>query len=224
VQLSVMRTKLRTRIGNPSITDVPDANLTTHLNDSYREIANKFKFHLVRSRYDFSTVIGTRLYNLPTGSVAILKAQNLTALNEGRIEKLDDRRRAETTITGVTGPPTGYIRYQNQIELDPTPDAVYSIRLILKSGITDLSLDADTPVLPVSWHEGIIKLAKYNYYANEQNDLPKATFAKQDFKDWLVDQPTEIDEEKVDFDSGVSLPELNAWAANRQRLDFDHSP
>src|ERR1041384_6200222 len=83
-----MRTKLRTRIGNPSITDVPDANLTTHLNDSYREIANKFKFHLVRSRYDFSTVIGTRLYNLPTGSVAIL---NPSLIKRSQVLGLENR-------------------------------------------------------------------------------------------------------------------------------------
>ncbi len=218
MDLLTLRTRVRKQVGNPTTVDVPDADLTQHVNTAYRDISNKYRFHKVRKLCTFPTVAGTRRYGLPTDCAAVIRVRDTT--NEVRLEKLDDMRAAHLIDTDVEGKPTQYTRYRDWLDLHPTPDDVYTIEVFYKGEIVDLSADGDDPVLPTSWHEGIIKLAKYYYY-DEQGDIPKATSAFNAYELWASRQPIEVDEEKVDFDSGVSLPTLGNVLG--PRLDFDHA-
>lgn len=219
MELSTMRTRLRRRIGNPSVTDVPDSTLTEVINIGYREIADRFRFHDVRVRFEFPTVASTRNYELPAGLLSIIRLRDVD--NQRRIIKMDDARAAELLDTDTEGQPLHYIRYENTIDLHPTPDDVYDLELYYKGNIVDLVDAADEPVLPEPWHEGILRLAKHYYYI-DQGDAQKSTLAYNEYELWLRTKPVEVDEEKTDFDSGVSVPTLSDRVT--QRLDFDHSP
>lgn len=219
MQLSVMRDTLRRRIGNPSTVDTPNSDLTSNINSAYEEIANRFRFRAMRKSTTVPTVNGTLAYGLPADAVAIINIRDAT--NEKRLIKLDDKRRAALVDVATTGKPTAYFLLQTTYELYPKPDGVYSIILFYKASYTGLSADGDIPVLPLSWHEGILRLAKHYYYS-DQSDNPKATLAFNEFDLWAMRQPLEVDEEKGDFDSGVSIPTLSENLT--ERLDFDHSP
>lgn len=218
MQLTEMRSRLRRQVGNPTTTDVADSVLTQHINSGYKEIANKFRFHTVRKLCRFSTVVGTKRYGIPSDCAVVLRVRDLT--NEKRLEKFDDRRAFEEVDLDTTGYPTYYTRFRDWVELHPSPNGVYEIELHYKADMADLAGDTETPTLPTSWHEGILRLAKYYYY-DEQGDIPKATAAYNAYTVWADSKPIEVDEEKTDFDSGVTVPTLSNGLP--KNLDFNHS-
>ena len=218
MNLLQMRTKLRKRVGNPDTTDAPEVDLTENINSAYRDISSRFRFHKVRKLCVFSTIIGTRRYGLPTDCEALLRVRNNT--QGTKITKEDDSytARQESDINEVQGTPLTYARQLDWILLDPTPDAVETIELYYKSGITDLSSDGSIPLLPIAWHEGIIKLARHYFY-DEKGDATKAQYALTTYQSWLDTKTVEFDEEKLDYDKGARVVSLERPA--RARVSFD---
>lgn len=209
MNLSEMRTRLRRQIGNPTTTDVPDAQLTEHVNDAYREIVAKFRFHKTRKVCTFDTTADTRRYGLPEDAKWVMRVRDDT--NKRFIEKTDDHRLSRIDDLTTTGKPELYARYRDWIELQPTPDGVYTISVYYESDITELSADSDEPVMSEAWHRGLVNLAKYYYY-DDQGDDAKALSARNKYEAWLTSQPSEVDEEQRFNDHGVQIPSLGEWA------------
>lgn len=216
--LAEIRTMLRRQVGNPTTGQVADAALNIPINLAYREVQNKFRFYQGRSLYTVNTVNGTRGYALPANAASIIHVRDTTT--EVKLSKLDDGEVSALTDIVTKGKPLYYYRENNTVYLHPTPDAVYGLEIKVKVAITELVADGDTPVVPASWHYGIMLLAKHYYFA-DQGDEPKAISAKNFYKDWVSDQPIEVDEEKSDLDRGVSVPTLSQNA--RPAVDFFHS-
>lgn len=220
MDLVAMRTKLRKRIGNPDTGDVPDADLDEHINQAYRDITDRFRFHAARKICNFPTVSGTKDYGLPTDVGVVLNIRDETTGQ--KIVKIDhsDDAGQESEDSDITGRPQGYIRLRNFLRFEPTPDGVYNIRVFYKAAIVDLVDDADVPVIPEAWHEGIMKLARHYYYDNKP-DVPKAQYALAIYQSWLSTKPVEVDEEKRDLDKGVRLPTLEVRGRGRYSSDVD---
>lgn len=216
MDLVTLRTRLRARVGNPDVADVPDATLTEHINSAYRDIANRFRFHAARKICTFPTVTGTKDYGLPADCDVIFNIRDLT--NGVKLTKADysDDAMQESTANDVRAKPLTYIRMRNFIRLEETPNGVYTIRIFYKAGIVDLVANGDTPILPVAWHEGILKLARHYFY-DSKPDIPKAQYALSVYNSWLSTKPVEVDEEKRDLDKGVRLPTLQ----RARERDFD---
>lgn len=217
MDLLTMRTRLRKRVGNPTTTDVPDVDLNEAINSAYSDVAVRYKFHKVRRLCTFNTVIGQAKYGLPVDCFAVLRVRDNT--NKKNLTKAGDREYASRTNT-TNGKPGKYIRYRDWITVEPPPDGVFEFELFYKSKPVDLVADADQPVLPTAWHEGIIRLARY-YHFDTVGDLPKAAVALQVFNFWTETMPLEFDDEAEAIDSGVEIPTLHN--AEGARLDFDHS-
>jgi hypothetical protein len=214
MNLFEMRTQLRSRIGNPTITDVPDSVLTQELNAAYLDIEDRYRFHKARKRCQFLTVPGQSRYDLPSDVLSVFRVSDET--NHRKMIKIGERDAPQTLAK-----PMRYVRYRDWLELDPTPDGVYTMEVYYKYFHGRMSEDQHVPGLPLAWHEGIVVLAKYNYYINIATDQVKAGAAYQAWELWIRTKPTEIDEESVDIDSGVEVVPLNM--STTDRLDFDHS-
>lgn len=147
MQLSEMRDSLRRRIGNPTTTDVSDTRLDQKINDSMREIMDKYAFHMTRSIATFPTVAGTKRYDIPADCVAVLRVWNAT--DRQRIMKRDMRWLAETENqdTNTTGRPQYYVRARDWYQFYPIPDGVYTISVFYKNSVADLVVDADEPLI-----------------------------------------------------------------------------
>jgi len=198
MDLVTMRTKLRKRIGNPDVADVPEADLTEHINSAYRDISGRFRFHKVRKMCNFPTINGTKDYGLPTDCEVVLNIRDeTTGVKLTKMDYIDDASQ-ESEDNDITGIPQGYIRIRNFLRFEPTPDGVYNIRVFYKSGVVDLVADADAPVIPVSWHEGIVKLARHYFY-DSKPDVPKAQYALATYQSWLSTKTVEVDEELCSF-------------------------
>lgn len=219
MDLDTMRTSLRKKIGNPTTGEVADADLTGYLNTAYRRIANRYAFRKMRGRATFDTVASTYQYSLPSNAVAVTAVRNQT--DKVKLDRIGEHQVARyTTDVTTEGSPVQYARFENYIQLFPVPDAVYTIEVYYKVVITALSANADVPVIPESWHEGIVLLARWVYY-DEQPDYAKAQYALGVFKDWVAEQPVEVHEETVDLDAAVELPTLSKNLGTN--YDWDHS-
>lgn len=221
MQLSVIRSTLRRQVGNPTTGQVTDEFLNFWINLAYNELANKYRFKQNKTLYQFPTVAGTQSYALPSDCQSLLRVRNTTVDYEGKLTKFGDRRVAEIIDAETNGTPLNYARYDNSLYLFPTPDQIYTMEIYYKASLVDLAGDGDVPVLPVNWHYGLILKARQLYFIDQGEDA-KAISAANFFKDWVSEQPDEVDEEKVDFDSGVGIPTLDG-SADAPRLDFDHS-
>lgn len=208
MNLLEIRTRLRRRVGSPDATDVTDASLNEFINTAYRDIASRFRFHKVRKLCTFDTIASTSRYGLPTDCEVVLRLRDQTT--GMKLRKEDDSFEAglEGVADTVEGVPASYLRQRDWVKISPVPDGVYTIEVFYKAGITDLVNDTDSPVIPASWHEGIVKLARHGFY-DDAGDVPKAQYALQNYASWLSTKSIEVDEEKVDMDKGVRIPSLS---------------
>lgn len=219
--LLAMRTSLRSRVGNPSTSDVPDAVLDDCLNRAYVQITDRFKYFATRRKCYFATVADQQRYNLPSALLNILSVSDIT--NRIELTRRDDTWANNNQWDGTTtAKPTDYFRYMGWIGLSPVPDGVYNIEVYYKYAIAALADDADQPVTPSTWDEGIILLARAIYHDDRQ-DVPKAQYAQNFYKMWLSDKPDELQEELQMSDwQGVIVPTKQSTVG--RRLDFDHYP
>lgn len=206
MNLSTMRNTLRTKIGNPSITDVSNESLTRICNAAYREVGSKYPFNEVRCIKSFNTAIGTARYDKPTDIAALFRVWNDT--EKKKLVKRGVRFLATARKNVPNGKPLNYVVVKDWIQLIPTPDAVYTIMLYYLTEIQDMVVDGDSPALPLPWHDGLVLKARHIYY-DERGDIGKAIYAKNEWKDWVSDKPSEIDLEKDDLeDAGVIVSAL----------------
>lgn len=220
--LQELRDSLRGKIGNPSTTDKSDALLNGHVNSAYSDITDRYPFSIMRQRVRFLTAQGTSIYTLGASYTVVNKMYNRSKAT--RLRKIGDREAGEVdtlSVPGVNtqGVPTAYARWGDGVQLYPQPDGVYEIEAYMRKSVTLLAADTDSPVIPTSWHPGIVLLARWYYY-DGIGDIPKTEHSYNTFKLWLADKPSEFDEEKLDIDSGVAIPTL---ARPTSRLDFDHN-
>jgi len=206
--LNEMRLELRTKVGSPNPLDTPNATLDRFINEAYREIGTKHPFHETRCIATMSTVSGTSRYNLPDDCVALRAVWDST--NGRKLRKAGARMLAERSrgATERYSQPTHYIRAGRYIELLSAPDGLYSLTIYYNTHVATLVEDDDEPVIPATWHPGIVLLARYKYW-DEFYDVNKAQYSFNAYKLWLADKPSEMDMEKAaDLDSSVELPTL----------------
>lgn len=220
--LSEMRLELRTKIGSPTTTDVPDALLTRLLNEAYRDIGTKHPFHETRQVAYMTTTSGTGRYNLPSDATIIRRVWDAT--NGRRLEKAGQRLASERRGADLlqNGFPRSYIRAGTYLQLHPVPDGAYTIYVYYSSAVADLTDDADVPVLPLPWHTGIVKYARYLFW-DERGDINKAQYSYSAYKLWLADKPSELDEEKADMEGGVEIPSLAPQWHHDARSIYDEN-
>jgi hypothetical protein len=218
MNLGEMLVSLRRQIGNPTVADVTDSVLTEVINTAYKEIVSKHNFRRIKQLCRFNTIQGTSTYNLPSGVDAVLKARNNT--DQVRLEKYDALRHMHRTSADVEGHPRFYVLMENFIRLIPTPDEVYEIEVYYRGQLAPLVSNSQSPVIPDSWHSGIVKLARHHYYDEIEGDLVKSKAALESFGIWLSGRVVEADEEKTDFDTGVIIEPL--YSSREPRLDFNH--
>lgn len=223
MDLTTMRTRLRERVGNPDTTDVPDATLTLRINEALIDIMDRFNFHGAKTTNTTTvTVVGTRNYNLPTGTDVLIGVRDDT--NGVKLKKIDrveyDELAASTVVTN--GKPTSYWEENGVIYLDPPPNGIYTIKLRYRKATVELAANSDTPPIPTSWHPGIVILARYKYW-EVLEDGPKMALALQTFSSWVQTKTDETAEElKQDYDHAVRLPDLERFNGGPARdFDFD---
>jgi len=222
MDLSTIRTRLRERIGNPDTTDVPNATLTLRINEALIDIQDIYNFNATKiTGVTLVTAASDYDYTLPAAIDVLIGVRDNT--NGVKLVKRDrvwwDSLSAATSW--VNAKPTNYFRDGGTLYIYPPPDGVYTLRVRYRNATTELSADGDTPIIPLSWHPGVVLLARCKHWESIE-DWPKYQVARQGWNDWASTKTDEVAEElKADYDQGVKLPDL-AKFASRGQYDFDH--
>ena len=208
MDFAALKARLRLTVKQPDTTDLTDVDAGGYINSGYVDLCGRYPYHQTRKRCEFNTTSGEEKYQLPLDCSAVLRLKNMTL--GYKLWKAGDRLVADRLsehANELLSMPRRYVRYRNYVELVPTPDGVYTIEVFYLAVPVLLDAAIDTPILPISWHDGIWMRAKWYYYM-DRGDIAQQTNALNQYKVWLLDKPSEIDEESRDIDSGVELPEL----------------
>lgn len=221
MNLQAAQISLRSKIGNPTTANVPDATLTGYLNDAYRFVATRYPFNEMRKVVSFSTAVGTDRYIVPPDLAVVKKLWDDT--NKKQIMKRGVNFVSSLPKNMQTGKPKWYFRADDWMQIIPSVDGIYSLMLYYQIQPAALVNAADTPIIPVSWHDGWVLKARHIYY-DEKGDIGKAIYANNAWKDWVADKPSEIDQEKEDTDQAVDLVEKRYGYMQRPRRDPSFDP
>jgi hypothetical protein len=204
MSLKLMRDKLRELVGNPTTVDYSDAWMDARVNEAYLDICLKYKFKATRMSGTFSTADGTSKYGLPTDCYAVISAYDVT--NSQPLQKYGWKLLDEQVGVQGEGKPLYYTTFREYIQLIPTPDAVYSIRLRWKSNVAKLSGDSALMIIPSSWEDVVTFYARFYAYQMMQ-EFEKSGYALNVFRTMVAEIPDQQTEEATDFDSAVEMPQ-----------------
>lgn len=218
MNLLSFRTALRARVGNPTVAETPNSELDERINESVKDITEKYGFHKGRKVVTFPTVIGQSRYTMPDDCVVVMKLR-IPAENVALRKR--DETWASDNETLENGMPLNYLRERDWVQLFPPPDDIYTLELKYKASAAAMTLDADEPVFPSTWDQGVLYLARWKYW-DVRGDLEKASFAYNAWKLWVKDKPSEIAEELfADDTEGVRVVGLRRSRYTTFNRDID---
>jgi hypothetical protein len=213
-----LKSRLRRSVKNPSQDDVSDEELGEYINYGYKDLAGRYAYHQTRKICTFSTVAGESKYQLPPDCASVLRLRDNT--HGKKLRKSGDRGLSSRGVPEVNFWPSSYVRYRNYVNLRPVPDGIYVIEIYYIAIPQLLVNDTDLPVLPDTWDVGVWLRAIW-YYHMTNGDTAQATTALTNYTVWLSDKPSEIEEESVDIDSSVEVPELASYRSVAPSSRFD---
>lgn len=140
-------------------TPVPQA--VDFLNEVYFDMLAALKSPRLQKTASFNTVAGTAAYSSATdGEVEHILLDTLRLTGESRplqaVDELYPLRHGET----ATGKPVAFYFQSGQIMLYPIPNDVYTVKYSYFHRPTRLAADSDTPVIPQTWEEVLIRGAQ----------------------------------------------------------------
>lgn len=158
VGFSAMKSEVISRLGNR--TDI-DARVERWINQAFFELLlnPRFSFFELDLSATFVTANGTGTYSLATIApdmwfiLDITDTDNSRHLSRSHFQVLD-------RITGTSGQVTRYYRFGMDVIFDPTPDAIYNMRLRYRKRPADVSSTNNTfEGLGTEWEEPIATLS-----------------------------------------------------------------
>ena len=185
------------RLGNRS--DIT-ARAKQWVNQAQFSIATNYRFFELEVSVTGSTTSSTRTYSLPSDLRVILSLRDTT--NSRKLTQADWRTFDKTSQ--VTGQPSRYTRFGSSVELDPTPDATYSLSLRYLKRVASMTNDTDEPVLPDEWIEAIILRACWiGALALQMNETSEAF--KNEYVLYVSERKADQVESAFDIESGVGV-------------------
>jgi hypothetical protein len=149
-----LQTEVIARLGNR--TDIASRS-TRWLNYAFFELVMnpRFSFHELDTSTTFVTVAAERNYTLPTDIWFILSLRDNTNSRKLKMTHWSEFDR----ITYTTGQPVRYAHFSNYVELDPTPDAAYTIQVRYRFRPSDEASGTAFVNLGTEWEEVIVNMA-----------------------------------------------------------------
>lgn|SRR5574342_157791 len=195
-----IRAEVKKRLGNRL--DIDD-RLPIWINDAYFELLMEpeYTFYELDTIHLFDTVANQRVYDLSlvAGLWFILMVRDMT--NEREIRKTSIK--VMDRLSQTTGQPNRYARFADTLELDPTPDDVYTIRIRFRYRPNELVAGSEM-LINREWNEVITVLATIKgYEALEQPD--KAGAARQLLGPLLDQRKDQEVLEDEDSDIGIKV-------------------
>jgi hypothetical protein len=154
------------------------------LNEAQNDIFNEFDLRFQEANQDYTVTTNvsdiTNGSGLPAGFIQAIDLTNTTSGYERVIPYKDYREiddflpdPDDTTLHPANIPEFWYL-YADTIRLYPRPNQAFTLTLRYKQRPTDLSDDADVPLLPAEFQEYLILGAAYRVYEVKDNFVQSA--------------------------------------------------
>lgn len=114
-----------------------------------------------------STAANTATVALPTGTLSVRRIDIFVNGAWSGLDKLDPGLANTSTVAGI---PRGYLHVGGNIELLPTPNAVYPLRFRVVPAMTPLVADGDSIDIANGWEDFIVHLIVLRCYRRERRD------------------------------------------------------
>ena len=162
--IDVVRTELVSMTGNSSISPT---RVDAWFHFALDEITGSIDFEKLLALQSTSTIADTVSYAMDAGAIGISSIYDIT--NKKRL--LYTPPKNFTTLAETTdGPPKIYTRYGGNFHIWPTPQAVYSLK-IMKRTEHDTVTTGETTDIPAQWDPALLALtAHYAFGALEEID------------------------------------------------------
>lgn len=157
ITLATLRTRARQLGDYENSTVFTDAVMTPWVNEAIGDYFDLLDEHFDGYRDTTGTVTTTASVATVALPAAFLKARAIDILDGGTYRQLRRFQPGPQALgfDQATGRPVGYLHVGTNLELFPTPDAAYTIRLRYVPAMTALSADGDSIDVPNGW-EGFI--------------------------------------------------------------------
>jgi hypothetical protein len=211
VDINSMRRRLRKALGLEvdDLAELSDDDADEYLNESFWSIQDKFPFREKEKTVRFSTVAGTRSYDMPKPFDALisLSVQDPNTNEFRKLERMstDEYENKYDSDDDSQAIPTHYTREGCFARLWPTPDQAYVVSLKRLVTLDDLSNDVTTPDVPRVWWE-IIRLGGLWRALIDFGDLTRANTIRIHATTLQNDVvPTQSKEERDSREAGVEV-------------------
>lgn len=170
----MLRSTIRTRVTYYLDRSDLDTLVNSWINDTRLDLALKYNFHYLYTESCASTVAGSATYALPDDflghETVWCNNKKLARMTPREFDELTDTDSGATayprklpiesgstvTSTSNSGPPDYYVHRGMNLELYPTPGAVYSLRVKYYAQPTDFSTDAEYDYITTFHPETVI--------------------------------------------------------------------
>ncbi len=188
MNLSQLRSHVRSLTGIQSTAIVSDADIDLFINEAYQEINREADWPFLRAQTTITTVVNQPTYTLPAGvadnsiaSVAILS-------NDVNRRQLKPRSRYSTDDSPgpyLIGRAKEYSVWNGVIEFYPTPDAVETINLRYFSEPANLVNNTDSPIFDAKFHSLVAYGASVRVLIREGDDTERRGYYNLQFQNGM---------------------------------------
>lgn len=201
MDLSALRTALRTRLGVPDSDALfTDTVCTALVNAALHSIETRNDWAWLEAVETIATINATDTY---TPAATWLRTISVTIpgrepLQRKTIEELD-------MLLGTTGDPRFYGIFAEKIVLRPVPTSALNMTHRYVKYEADLSANGDTPLMPASYHHAIVSFAAYLGF-RRSNQLADAGAAQAEYQQWEERMLARADRKSDDTGGGETPP------------------
>ena len=173
-------------------TDANDGLLTptsvnSFINRALHKVEQESDWPWLETSETISTVAGTDSYTpgaaAPAGTLW-LRTRTIFDDADHVVEWESRMETGDRWSNATTGKPQEFSIYGDKIIFRPVPDAVYSYNHLFQKAEVDLAADSDTPILPATYHNGIVEFASYLAFRGSR-ETERANLAFQGYTEEL---------------------------------------
>jgi len=176
VNLTALRSHVRSLTGIQSTDILSDADLTIFINETYQDICRDADWPFNRAETTLNVTSGVAEYNLPAGVGEVQIASIASLRNDTYRRQLRPRNRYATDDSPgpvSTGNPYEYSCWRGKIMFFPTPNEAETLTIRYFTAVTDLSSGSDSPVFDAKFHTIIAYGAAVKVLVREGDDTER---------------------------------------------------
>lgn len=188
MNLTQLRSHVRSLTGIQSTAIISDADIDLFINEAYQEINREADWPFLRAQTTITTSSNQGTYSLPAGVADNSLASVAVLSNDVNRRQLRPRSRYSTDDSSgpyIIGRPLEYSVWNGVMELYPTPDVSETITLRYFSEPANLSSGTDVPIFDAKFHSLVAYGASVRVLIREGDDTERRGYYNLQFQNGM---------------------------------------